>query len=330
MSEWHPVVIKLESIGKHPNADTLQISSIFGGYTVIFKEGRFKEGDLAAYIPSDTICSNHLEFDWLGDKKRIKPMRLRGIFSLGILATAPPGMVEGDSVVDYYELKKHVYEEEMPDLPGRHNGDHASPPNGWTIPHYDLDGLRKYNNLLIENEEVIITEKIEGCNSAFAFDGEKLWCKSRNFYLKEDEHNLYWNVAKNYDLQTKLAPYNGLVFFAELYGNVKGFKYDCSVDKGMLTPRLRFFDVWDTRDMKYLCWDDAVALIKEAGLETVPVLYRGAWTGKDLWSHAEGQSVLGGNIREGFVVRPAKERYDRRLGRVILKLKGESYSLKKQ
>jgi len=330
MSEWHPQVVRLEKIGRHPNADTLEISSIYGGYTVIFKEGRFKEGDLAAYIPTDTICSANPEFDWLGDKKRIKPVRLRGIFSLGILATPPPGMVEGDSVVEFYELKKHVYEEEMPELPGRHNGDHASPPIGWTIPYYDLEGLRKYSRLLQDGEEVVLTEKIEGCNAGYSHDGEQLWVKSRNFYLKEDENNLYWNSALTYDLKTKLAAFPGFVFFAELYGNVKGFKYDCSVVQGKLTPRLRFFDVWDTKAMKYLDWDDAVAMIKAAGLETVPELYRGPWTGQNLWTHAEGQSVLGGNIREGFVVRPVKDRFDSHLGRVVLKLKGETYHLHKK
>jgi hypothetical protein len=36
-----------------------------------------------------------------------------------------------------------------------------------------------------------------------------------------------------------------------------------------------------------------------------------------------------GNIREGFVVRPLKERFDGEIGRVILKYIGESYLLRK-
>lgn len=339
MSEWFPQVVKLEKIERHPNADTLEISTVLGGYVVIFKEGRFKEGDLAAYIPVDTVCSDHSEFDWLGDKKRIKAVRLRGIFSLGILAECPSGMVEGDPVVDYYGLKKYVYEEEMPDLPGRHNGSHESLPKGWSIPYYDLDSLRKYSGFFKEDEEVVITEKLEGCNAAYCYDGEKLWVKSRNYYLKEDECNLYWEAAKRYDLVSKLSQYPDKVFFAELYGQVKGFRYDCSVIQNKLQPKLKFFDIWDTKAMKFLDWDDAQSIITEAGLETVPVLYRGPWTkGKEtnrsinnpLWAYAEGQSVLGGNVREGFVIRPIKERYDLKHGRVCLKLKGEEYLLKKK
>lgn len=344
MTEWMPQVVKLDKIDRHPNADTLEMSSIFGGYTVIFKEGRFKEGDLAAYIPVDSVCSDNPEFDWLGDKKRIKAVRLRGIFSLGILAEAPAGMAEGDSVVDFYKLTKHVYEEEAPDVPGRHNGDHASPPKGWTIPHYDLEGIRKYSNIIKDGEEVVVTEKIEGCNAAFAYapnapDGDPLWVKSRNYYLKEAVGNLYWYAAKSHNLGVALEDHPGKVFFAELYGQVKGFKYDCMVSQGVVSPRLRFFDIWDTEKLKFLDWDEVETIITDIGLQTVPVLYRGPWqagveTNRSIncpmWKYAEGKSSIGENIREGFVVRPVNERYEGRFGRVILKLKGEEYMLKKK
>lgn len=330
MTEWNPVVVRLNKIERHPEADTLEISTVHEGYVVIFKEGRFKEGDLAAYLPSDTICSNHPEFDWLGDKKRIKPIRLRGVFSLGILATPPEGMIEGDSVIEYYDLKKHVYEEEQPDVPGRMNGQHASPPEAWSIPYYDLESLRQHSWLLEEGEEVIITEKVEGHNVGYSHDGEKLWVKSRNYYLKPDDKNLYWMGAKQYNLEEKLAQYPGLVFFAEQYGKVKGFKYDCKVENGTLTPRLRFFDVYDTKSMRYLDWDEAEKIITSLGLDMVPVLYRGPWKGKEQWVLAEGESVLGGNVREGFVVQPVKDRLHPKYGRVKSKLKGEAYMLKKK
>lgn len=336
MSEWHPQVIKLEKIERHPNADSLEMSTVLGGYVVIFKEGRFKEGDLAAYVPVDTVCSANPEFDWLGDKKRIKAIRLRGIFSLGILATAPEGMVEGDSVVDFYGLTKHVYEEEVAD---QVNTDNESAPKGWTIPHYDIEGLRKYSSLLVVGEEVVLSEKLEGCNAGFAHDGDRLWVKSRNFYKKEDDLNQWWAAAKRYDLATKFAKFPGKVFFGELYGNVKGFKYDCPVVDNRVQTKLRFFDVFDTATLKYHCWDEMVEMVTGLGLEHAPVLYRGPWeanvetnrsVSNPLWKYADGQSVLGSNIREGFVARPVVERADWKHGRVILKLKGEEYMLKKK
>ncbi len=327
MSEWHPQVVKLEKIEKHPDAETLEMSTVLGGYVIIFKQGQYKEGDLISYIPVDTVCSDHPAFDWLGTKKRIKAIRLRGVFSLGITAPAPEGFKEGDSIVEHFGLKKYVYEEEVPD---QVNTDNEYAPIGWTVPYYDLEALRKYSRLLNDNEEVVITEKLEGCNAAFCHDGERLWVKSRNFFKKEDHLNQWWAAAERLDLKNKLGQHPGLVFFGELYGNVKGFKYDCPVVQNRVVPKIRFFDIWDTKSMTFLNYDDLVQIVSLLGLELAPVLYRGPWTGKDLWVHAEGKSSIGENIREGFVVRPALERVDPRYGRVILKHKGEEYMLKKK
>lgn len=328
MSEWQAVVVKLEKIERHPQADTLEICNVLGDYTVIFKEGRFKEGDLAGYIPVDTICSDNPEFDWLGSKKRIKPMKLRGVFSLGILAAAPEGMKEGDSIVEHYGLTKHVYEEEVPD---QVNTDNEHAPSGWVIPHYDLDALRKLGKSIADGEEVIITEKLEGCNSSFCHDGEKLWVKSRNWFKKEDPLNQWWDAAYRLNLKEKLAKYPHLNFFGELYGQVKGFKYDCPVVNNKIEPKVRFFDAFNVKTMEWLDFYEMCKIAVELELETVPILYHGPWkSGKEFWHFAEGQSELGSNIKEGIVVRTAKEQKDYMGRRKVLKLKSEEYSLKKK
>jgi hypothetical protein len=59
-----------------------------------------------------------------------------------------------------------------------------------------------------------------------------------------------------------------------------------------------------------------------------PVLWDGPWS-PELLKLADGESVLGKHIREGFVVRPIEERREPGLGRVILKCKGEQYLLRK-
>ncbi len=324
MSEWTPQVVRLENINRHPAADTLEISTVLGGYTVIFKEGRFKQGDLAAYIPSDTICSDNPEFDWLGDKKRIKPVRLRGVFSLGILATPPPDSVENDSVVDYYGLVKYEYDEEQPDR----GADNEAPPNV-VVPKYDLDALRRYKWLIEDGEEVVVTEKLEGCNAGFYHDGERLWVKSRSYFKKHDPNNQWWEAAIRYELADKLKQHPGKVFFAELYGHVKGFHYDCEVVKNQRKNKLRFFDILDTKMQTFADWPILNETVTSLGLETAPVLYTGPWT-EEQWALADGKSSIGANIREGFVVRPIKERVHHHQGRVILKHKGEEYLLKKK
>lgn len=324
MSEWCPQVVRLENIEKHPGADTLQMATVLGGYTVIFKEGQFKEGDLVSYIPSDTIVSDNPEFDWLGDKKRIKPIRLRGVFSLGILAAPPPGANENDSVVEYYGLEKYEYDEEKPDA----FTDNEAPPN-IVVPKYDLDALRRYKWLLEDGEEVVITEKIDGCNAAFYHDGERLWVKSRQYFKKYDPNNQWWEAAIRYDLADKLKQYPGKVFFAELYGHVKGFHYDCEVVKNQRKNKIRFFDILDPKTQTFADWPDLAKIISDLGLETAPVLYTGPWSDAQ-YAHADGKSSIGDHIREGFTVRPVKERIHYHQGRVILKHKGETYLLQKK
>jgi hypothetical protein len=46
VSDWKPQVVKLDNIERHPSADTLEMCTVLGGYTVIFKEGQYKNGDL--------------------------------------------------------------------------------------------------------------------------------------------------------------------------------------------------------------------------------------------------------------------------------------------
>jgi hypothetical protein len=57
----------------------------------------------------------------------------------------------------------------------------------------------------------------------------------------------------------------------------------------------------------------------------VPVLYRGPY--KDIpWELADGKSAVDGKtMREGFVIRPVKERHVRGLGRLILKVVSKEF-----
>ena len=276
--------------------------------------------------------------------RRIKAKRIRGTYSQGMLVNLMPWIVKmnlddpppapGDSIVDMMGLKKWEEEEEE-NLPGLKNtrGTNAEKaPQGWAIPHYDIDGIRKYVECLKEDEEIVLTEKIHGSNAGFSHDGTRLWVKSRNYYKRMDEDDMWWDIALRFDLESKLAQHPGLVFFGEVYGQVKGFRYDTVIAEGRLMTRVRFFDVFDTKRMRYLDYDDRVKVISELGLDSVPELYRGPWLGKEqMYPFAEGLTTLGGkHIREGWVLNTAKERYEPRLdSRMQVKLVGEAYNLQK-
>lgn len=286
----------------------------------------------------------------------IKAKRIRSIFSMGMLVnfpwlndpmdTGPGGAGEimglspkvpreiGDSIVDVLALKKWEEDEEdtLSRLPKTKSGNMESPPKGFTVPHYDVEGMRKYVDALLPDEEIVLTEKVHGSNAAFVHDGTRLWVKSRNWFKKRDEDDMWWDVAIRYDLENKLAQFPRYVLFGEIFGQVKNFRYDAKIEGGRLLPNIRFFDIWDTEKLRYLDYDDFVAMIQATGLEAMPVLYRGVWQGKELmYPYAEGLTTLGGkHIREGFVLRTVKERYEPRLdSRMQVKLVGEAYSLQK-
>jgi RNA ligase (TIGR02306 family) len=371
LSDWAPQIVRVEKVEKHPDADALDVCTVLGDYPVITKRGEYKVGDLAGYIPIDTIVPDDYYFYFLCPKayekyedeqgqvqhrqlgpkfpigsvpekyRIIKAKKLRGTFSMGLLVPrheifyADPYLkVEpGLSIVDFLELKKweEENEENVPSVKTKgKNAEQA--PVGWSIPHYDIKSVRKYLSCVENEQDVILTEKLDGSNAGFCYDGQRLVVKSRNFYKKRDEEDMWWDAAFRYDLETKLAKYPMLVFFAECVGQVKGFRYDAEIKNGKLLTKLYFFDIWDTKTMRFLDYDKFACICADVGLETTPLIYRGVWLGKEsMYAMAEKQTALGGkHIAEGWVLSLGHERYEPRLdSRCKLKYISEQYNLSK-
>lgn len=320
MSEFHVEVVRIGPVLKHENADALEITQVHGGYPCIMKSGSFREGDLAVYVPVDALVQTaRPEFAFLGPRplERIKAKRLRGVFSMGLLVPAPPGATEGDDVREVLGVEKW---EPAIDLGTAALAE--PPPEGPPIPVYDLEGLRKLKHLLVEGEEVVITEKIHGCNARFFHDGTRLWAGSRTNWKREEGDALWWPVARA--LESKLQKIDrSYVVYGEVFGQVQDLKYD------QKAAAFRAFDIYDRDEGRYL--DEGVfrAVCAWAFIDTVPELYRGPWS-ESLMSLAEGESTLAAHVREGFVVRPVAERRDPRHGRVVLKMVGEGYLTRKE
>jgi RNA ligase (TIGR02306 family) len=370
MSDWKAEVVRIEKVEKHPMADRLIIVTVLGDYPVVTNLVDLKEGDLIGYLGIDTIVPDTEEFHFLcpmeyeryedenGEIKQrqigpkfhvgsvpekyriIKAKKIRGIYSQGMLHPIDryrDSLKEGDSLVELLGLKKWV--EEVDDEV-KFNGvkvkmrgtNQASPPKGWSIPFYDIESIRKYLKCFLPNEQVVLLEKINGSNSAFCHDGTNLVVKSRNYYKKEDEKDMWWNAANRYDLKNKLAKYPMMVFFAECAGQIKNFRYGAKIVNGSLHTRLFFFDIFDLSKMSYLNYEDSLSIVKGLGLEYAPEIYKGPWTNKEeMYPYAEGLSLVDNKtIREGFVMKPLIERIEPKLnGRWQVKLVSETYNLNK-
>lgn len=338
MSEFHINVVRLGDFNPHPNADVLDITKVFD-YQVISRRGTFKPGDLAVYIPVDSVLPDTEEWHFMApvnsdgsvrfqvgnvpQKYRIvEAKKIRGIFSQGMLAPLPPGDWNvGDDVCEAMGITKYE-----PPVPMTMGGECEAAPKGWIFPVYtDVEGLRRYPNVLTLGEEVVLTEKIHGANARYVHDGERLWVGSHTQIKKQDTSNMWWQVAFALNLEQKLAMAPMKVFFGEVYGQVQDLKY--GVKTGSM---FRVFDVYDVKEQRYLDYVDACKLIEDCGLERVPQLYMGPWNPDELNPMCEGSSTLADNVREGFVVKPLKERWDPTVGRVILKRHGEGYLTRKK
>lgn len=322
MSEFHVRVVKVTGISKHPNADALSITYVDGGYPVVFKTTDFNEGDLAAYIPIDSVVPDTEQWKFLGNSRRIKAKKLRGIFSMGMLCKLPEGYFnEGDNIQELMKIEK--YEQ---NISKGYKLNTESYPNQAFMPEYtDIEGFRKYKYLIKEGEEVVLTEKIHGTNARFVYHDGQLWVGSHHQIKKFDKDNLWWNVALKYDLEEKLKQYPDIIIYGEVYGNVQDLKYGLPNDVA-----LTLFDARDANTLRYFDYDEFLQFAKKIEINIVPELYRGPWY-DNLKELAEGKSTIeySNNVREGFVVRPIMERSEY-TGRVILKYVGEGYLLRKE
>lgn len=324
MTEFHVDVVRLGEVRSHPNADRLEITNVHGGYPCILRKGDFKEGDLAVYIPIDTVLPNTERFAFLSDsdRKRLRAKKLRGIFSMGLIISADEDMNEGDDVAERLGIERYE-----PPEPLSTGGECEAAPQGWFFPHYtDIEGLRRYGDVLTPGEEVVVTEKIHGANGRYVHDGERLWVGSRTQIKKQDPESIWWKAAEAACLEARLARYPMKVFFGEVFGQVQDLKY--GVKRGV---DFRLFDIFDLRSGQYLDHYDCMHIARELGIPWVPILHQGPWDPIMANSMCEGTSTLDGadNVREGFVVKPVVERFDERVGRVILKMHGQGYLLRK-
>ncbi len=359
-TEFHVEVVRIGAVEKHPNADSLSLTNVLG-YPVVFRTGDFRPDDFAVYVPVDALVpTSRPEFAFLAkpghERHRVRAARLRGIFSMGLLVPmsnlGPAYAFAGADAARAFDITK--WEPPAPKEQLARGAQRARQAPGW-MPVYGVEGYRRHTGVLKDGEEVVITEKIHGTNARYCYRGSslyvgshrtlrgtsrgvvaewfnRLWLKLRTAFgdrhrasLFAESGDVWWDAAQKFDLKAKLATKPDCVVYGEIYGvGVQDLTYGCA------TRRFRVFDVLDIKAGRYLDYDELLDFCAGLDLEMPPCLYRGPWS-TDLLALAEGKSTLEGadNIREGFVVRPVKERVEH-MGRVILKVVGVGYLLRKE
>lgn len=369
MAEFECKVYKLR-IEDHPNADRLELA-VVGDYRAIVGKGQFKTGDLAVYIPEAAVCP-----EWLIEKlglvgklagkqhNRVKAVRLRGVFSQGLIYPlaeqdkkvlsfdgkddGKPSWTyveEGDDVTVHLGITKYE-----PPIPVHMQGEVFNA-HGKTL-SYDIENYKKYPDILQEGEPVSITEKIHGTWCCFGWHPEftehfivtskGLSGQGLAFKFNENnEGNLYIRAlrgtkigASNLNVMNRAMGFWGhgspVYILCEVYGPgvQKGFAY------GAPEPKIRVFDIYwgEPGNGEYASAKMLPTLCQALEVEMVPSLYVGEFSKEKMLELTSGKESVSGhesNMREGVVVRPLYERRDDTIGRVILKSVSDEYLLRK-
>jgi RNA ligase (TIGR02306 family) len=354
-SEFIVEVVKLGPVNPLPNSDTLSITDVLGGYPCIVKSGTFKEGDLAVYVPIDSMVPTaRAEFAFLAregkEKSRVKAIKLRGTFSQGLLVPVPgllEGVKVGQDVAELMGVTKYEPPAEKALSLGRGNPLPKQNKNK-LIPIYGVEGFKRNKNILMEGEEVCASEKTHGSgfraarvirsetrhwifeflNRAYLYLKTLLGIQHRAHLIMR--HGDVWTqMATKYNIKEILKNWPNWVLYAEVYGDgVQDLTYGCQAGE----RKLIVFDMYNLKLKEYMEWDELVNFCKTSGLDIVPTVYRGPWA-PDVAKLAEGKSLIPGaekQIREGICVRCIPERTAQNLGRVHLKIVSETYLLRKE
>jgi hypothetical protein len=207
--------------------------------------------------------------------------------------------------------------------------------DGVDMPVFDVDALKHYKDAFDPEEIVEVTEKIHGSNARFVFRDEHMFAGSRTQWKSENANCIWRNVLRvqpwievwcranpGYGLYGEICPTQGEKF---QYGSAEPhlFVFDIRTPEGKWLGREEMVGPYTTGVVN----DESRATILCHGeqpntsvVKWVPVLWVGPY--KDIpWELVDGKSAVDGKtMREGFVIRPVKERHVRGLGRLILKV----------
>jgi RNA ligase (TIGR02306 family) len=324
------VLVRRVEVLPHPNADRLELARV-DDYRSVVRKGDFRTGDLVAYIPEAALVPEGLlaEMNLTGrlagpGKNRVKAVRLRGELSQGLVLRARPGWKEGDDVTAELGIERWV-----PPVPIHLSGEMEPAPPGWHG-YTEIENLKRFPGILVPGEEVIVTEKIHGTCTLLGLLGGRRAMSSKGQgagrkAIKEDEKNLYWRVARRHGLFERLEGLGDVMLFGETFGGgVQDLEYGVPRDE----PAYRAFDI--AIGGRYLDYDDFLEITAKRGIPTLSPLYRGPF-GPECLALTAGKESLSGkalHVREGIVIRLAKERHHPELGRVILKSINEDYLLR--
>jgi RNA ligase (TIGR02306 family) len=262
-------------------ADRIELARVQGWQSVI-RKGEFSVGEQVIFVPIDTVLTPSAWNQHLWDKNdpskpiRLKTVKLRGVVSQGLIIRS--SLVSAQEVWDHSDdpeedtslagmLGITKYEKPIPaQLTGQVKGTFPT----HLISKTDEDNLKSNIQVLFEMQEadyVVGTLKIDGTSATYIkeLDGTFRVC-SRNMELKDTESNVYWQMARKYNIEKCLTPgycIQGEIAGPGIQGNPAGYS-----ELGLYL--FNMFEVPSRKPVHLLKWTDGLSV--EANIPGVPVV----------------------------------------------------------
>lgn len=333
----------IKNITNHPDADRLEIATVYD-FQVVIQKGKFVIGDKVIFIPIDSILSEKLEPLLFSkdskiklDKRRVRQIRIRKFPSQGMLVSPEEvsSIINPKFLKDEYDLKEvlGITKYEPPVLrinsnPGRKQTRNKRYENPLFHKFNGLANLKWFPDLFEEREQVIVQEKVHGTNSRAAvlpYSPNTLLKKIKLFLkLSPSTENCYGSNNVEISANTsykgyygediygsvfaKLDVFNKIKLGETVFGEIIGPSIQKNYEYGLKEHKFLLFDVkvlQEDSTQKWLNPDEVEQFAKERGFDMVPILYKGPFNKEFVKSLASGPSLYckEQKVIEGVVVK---------------------------
>lgn len=231
--QWK-VSVERAKILPHDNADALVLIRL-GNYQIVERKDVYQDGELLVFFPDKSVLPNNLIHEKYAkylvgaNKNRVKGIRIRGEFSLGVVLRQDElENLLGESFTHLFSeenIGKDISEilsvtEYTPYIPPQLSGQVSKPRGDFfdsVYYYHDCSHLSTFKDEVSSDDYVVVTEKIHGSqinvickenNGEYQFFISSKGLFKRGLVLNESYSNSYWQAAKNVNVFERLINFS--------------------------------------------------------------------------------------------------------------------------
>ncbi len=306
-----------------PGADNIEVATV-RGWKVVVRKGEFEIGSLCVFFEIDSFLPELPEFEFLrkscfatlntGETGfRIRTVKRRKQLSQGLalplshFSLTSKTFTIGTDLTNFLGVKKWKHNVSAY-LGGDALGNFPS-----FVPKTNEERIQNLSELypLLRQKYFNVTEKLDGTSFTAFYYNDTFGVCSRNQELKESSSNIYWQIFHQYKIGDFLK---SLPFPSAIQGEIVGGKIQGNPYK-LPNYRLYVFNLINLDNQKRLdiFSSSNLSLLSNAGLDTVPLLFRDFFLPSSLdtlIAFSSGNSLVNPNTtREGLVLRNFENSY---------------------